>query len=93
MLMPRTERIEMARRGARSAKDGWRRRITADPRVCGGVPCVAGTRVMVSVILDNIAAGLSPQEIVEHYPTLALEDVRAAAAYAAELAKGHVLAP
>lgn len=61
--------------------------ITADPQVCHGKPCIAGTRIMVSVVLDNLAAGMTPEEIVASYPTLTVAGVRAAVAYAAELAK------
>jgi uncharacterized protein (DUF433 family) len=43
-------------------------RISVDPEVCHGKPCIKGTRILVSVILDNLAAGLTPQEIVEEYP-------------------------
>jgi len=48
---------------------------------------------MVSVILDNLAEGLSPEEIVEDYPPLTLEDVRAAVAYAAALTREEELVP
>ena len=61
----------------------WHDRIVADPAVCHGKACIRGTRVMVSVVLDNLAAGLSPDEIVSSYPSLTLDDVRAAVAYAA----------
>ena len=61
--------------------------ISSDPQVCHGKPCIAGTRIMVSVALDNMAAGLTPAEIVAAYPTLTVAGVRAALAYAAELAK------
>ncbi|HEY7066853.1 MAG TPA: DUF433 domain-containing protein [Chloroflexota bacterium] len=56
-------------------------RISVNPNVCHGQACIAGTRIMVSIILDCLAAGMSEQEIVAEYPTLAVEDVRAAAAY------------
>lgn len=65
----------------------WRERITTDPAVCHGRACIRGTRVMVSVILDNLAAGKSPDEILRVYPSLADADVRAAMAYAADLAR------
>jgi uncharacterized protein (DUF433 family) len=65
----------------------WQDRITVKPNVCHGKPCITGTRIMVTVILDNLADGLSPDEIVEEYPPLTLEDVRAALAYAAALAR------
>ncbi len=66
-------------------------RISADPQVCHGKACIKGTRIMVSVILDNLAAGVSPEEILKSYPTLSSEDIQAAIAYAAELAKERVV--
>lgn len=66
-------------------------RISSDPAICHGKACIRGTRVMVSVILDNLAAGLTADEIVASYPSLALEDVRAAIAYAAEIARERIL--
>ena len=63
----------------------WKALIRSDPQVCHGKPCIAGTRIMVSVVLDNLAAGLTPEEIVAAYPTLTVVGVRAAAAHAAEL--------
>ena len=71
----------------------WRERIHADPEICHGKPCVRGTRIMVSVILDNLAEGLTPQEIVDDYPPLALEDIQAALSYAATLAREEELVP
>jgi uncharacterized protein (DUF433 family) len=68
-------------------------RISVDPEVCHGKPCIKGTRILVSVILDNLAAGLTPQEIVEEYPPLTLEDIQAALAYASELAREEELLP
>ena len=65
----------------------WTEHITVDPVICHGKACIRGTRVLVSVVLDNLAAGLSPEEIVSSYPSLRLDDVAAAIAYAAELAK------
>jgi len=69
----------------------WRERITTDPQVCHGRACIRGTRVPVSVVLDNLAAGLSPDEIVRSFPSLSVEDVRAAMSYAAELANERIL--
>ena len=68
----------------------WRERISADPDVCHGKACVKGTRVMVSVVLDNIAAGEAPDAIAEAYH-ITPDDVHAALLYAAELAKESVL--
>jgi uncharacterized protein (DUF433 family) len=65
-------------------------RIAIDSAVCHGQPCIKGTRVLVTVVLDALAAGLGPDEIVTHYPTLTSEDVRAAAAYGAWLAKQEI---
>ncbi len=62
-------------------------RITSDPEVCGGRPCVRGTRIEVAVVLDALAEGLSTESIVDHYPSLKPVDVLAAIAYAAELAR------
>lgn len=57
-------------------------RISVDPEVCHGKACIAGTRIMVSVIMDNLAAGLSHKEILESYPSLKPEDIHTAIAYA-----------
>lgn len=64
----------------------WRDRISVDPAVCHGKPCIRGTRIFISVILDNLAAGESVDDIIENYPGLSSDDVQAALAYAAELA-------
>jgi len=64
----------------------WRDRLSSDPEICHGKVCIRGTRIFVSVILDNLAAGLTAEEIVVEYPTLTVEDVHASIAYAAELA-------
>jgi uncharacterized protein (DUF433 family) len=69
----------------------WQDRIMVDPRVCHGKACIRGTRVMVSVILDNLAANVPTEEILRSYPTLRPEDVQAAIAYAAELARERVI--
>ena len=64
----------------------WRRRISIDPNVCHGKACIKGTRVMVSVILDNLAEGESYESIISGYHVV-LEDIQAAIAYAADLAE------
>jgi uncharacterized protein (DUF433 family) len=61
--------------------------ISVDPLICHGKACIKGTRVMVSIILDNLAAGVSSGEILKSYPTLNPDDIKAALAYGAELAK------
>lgn len=70
----------------------WRDHITVDPLVCHGKACITGTRVMVSVILDNLAAGLTVDEIRQSYPSVSAEAIQAAMAYAAELAHEWVVA-
>lgn len=68
-------------------------RISVDPKVCHGKPCIRGTRIMVSVILDNLAEGATPEEIVRDYPPLESEDAKAAIAYAAELVNEEEMLP
>ncbi len=72
------------------SKPNWRDRIVSDPKVCHGQACVRNTRIPVSVVLDNLAAGLSPDAIVQSYPSLTAEDVRASVGYAADLARERV---
>jgi uncharacterized protein (DUF433 family) len=60
-------------------------RITIDPRVCGGKPCIRDTRIYIAVILDGLAEGMTAEQIQDHYPQLTIEDIHAALAYAAEL--------
>ena len=62
-------------------------RISVDPQICHGKACIKGTRIIVTVILDNLAAGISSEEIIKSYPTLCPEDIQAAIYYGAELAK------
>lgn len=69
----------------------WRNRITVDPNVCHGKACIKGTRVMVSVVLDILAAEISRDEILTSYPSLAGEDIDVLTAYAAELARKRVV--
>jgi uncharacterized protein (DUF433 family) len=70
----------------------WHQYIDSNPAVCHGAACVKGTRIPVSVVLDNLAAGLLPDELVRSYPSLTLEAVRAAIAYAAELSHERLMA-
>lgn len=69
----------------------WRNYITVDPNVCHGQACLKGTRITASVVLDNLAAGLAPDEIIQSYPSLTREAIRATMIYAAELARERVL--
>jgi uncharacterized protein (DUF433 family) len=68
----------------------WQDRISSDPNICHGKPCIKGTRVMVSVILDNLAAGETHDEIKRGYH-IEEEDIQAALHYAASLASDRVI--
>jgi uncharacterized protein (DUF433 family) len=69
----------------------WQNYITVDPTICHGRACIKGTRIMVSVVLDNLAAGLTPDEIIKSYPSLNFKSIQATIAYAAELARERIL--
>ncbi len=66
-------------------------RISIDPNVCFGKPCIKGTRIWVSLILDFLASGESPEEILAAYPQLSADDIRAAIAYGAEVVRERVI--
>lgn len=70
----------------------WQEHVTVDPTICHGKACIRGTRVLVSSILDNIAAGETKEAILESYPTITVEAINAAIAYAADLARERVIA-
>ncbi len=65
------------------------RRITVDPRVMGGKPCIRGMRVTVGMIVEAIAAGRSLPDLLADFPYLEEEDIRQALSYAARLAQGR----
>jgi uncharacterized protein (DUF433 family) len=65
--------------------ENWRQRISVDPAICHGKACIRGTRIMVSVIIDNIAAHVTPEEILRSYPDITALDIDAALSYAAAL--------
>ena len=69
----------------------WRDYIITDPMVCHGQACIKHTRIPVSVVLDNLAAGLSDDEILKSYPALTQKAIRAATAYAAEITRERVV--
>jgi uncharacterized protein (DUF433 family) len=66
-------------------------RISIDPRICFGKPCIKGTRIWVSLILDFLASGETEAQILAAYPQLQPEDIRAAFAYAAEIARERIV--
>ena len=62
-------------------------RISIDPRICFGKPCIKGHRIWVSLVLDLLSTGLSIEEVLEEYPQLTREDVLACVAYGAEMSR------
>ncbi|MEN9762169.1 MAG: hypothetical protein RI906_1995 [Pseudomonadota bacterium] len=68
-------------------------RITIDPNVCHGKPCVRGLRYPVEVVLQWLAAGMTPQEIIDDYPDLELADIHAVLAFAARLSRIRHIEP
>jgi uncharacterized protein (DUF433 family) len=72
--------------------NSWHERVVADPAICHGKPCIKGTRIFVSIILDNLAEGNSEAQILADYPGLTHEDILAAVGYAADLARERIVA-
>lgn len=66
-------------------------RISIDPNICFGRPCIKGTRIWVSLVLDFLASGSTEEEILKEYPQLTHEDVLAAIAYGSEAARERIL--
>jgi uncharacterized protein (DUF433 family) len=66
-------------------------RISIDPNICFGKPCIKGTRIWVSLILDYLASGMSEREIIEEYPQLSHTDILAAIAYGAEASRERII--
>ena len=69
----------------------WRDYIIVDPEVCHGKACIAGTRVLVTTVLDNLASDMDSEEITGSYPSVSPDAVQAALRYAAELANERVV--
>ncbi len=69
----------------------WREQIIVDPLICHGQACIRGTRIMASIVLDNLAAGMSVEELLKSYPSLTRDSVLAAMAYAADLARDRTV--
>ena len=70
----------------------WRKHITSDPDICHGKPCITGTRVMISVILDCLVAEMTPEQIMDEYPSVTKSGILAALAYSSELTQERILA-
>ena len=72
-------------------RDALLKRISVDPNVCFGRPCIRGTRIWVSLIVDNLAEGVSEEELLKAYPQITREDIRAALGYAAEMTRERII--
>jgi uncharacterized protein (DUF433 family) len=70
-----------------TAMDDLLTRITVDPAICHGKPCLRGLRYPVELILDLLSADMTPEDILTDYPDLERDDIRAALAYAAQLSR------
>ena len=66
-------------------------RISSDPAVCGGKPCVRGHRIWVSLVLDLMASGMSTEDILKEYPQLRAEDILACVAYGSEMTRERTI--
>lgn len=75
------------------ARELWKSRVVADPAIHHGEPCIRGTRIPVAIIVGSVADGLSAAEVIEEYPQLTPDDIRAALKYAAEAVQHEVLIP
>ena len=71
----------------------WKSRITLDPEILAGKPIIKGTRITVEFILDLLANGWTDEGIIENYPQLEKEDIRAALRYATNLLKEEMVYP
>ena len=66
-------------------------RISIDPNICFGKPCIRGHRIWVSLILDFLASGMTISELLEEYPSIERDDILACIAYGAEMARDHYI--
>lgn len=73
------------------SKDELIKHISIDPNICFGRPCIRGTRIWISLILENLADGISFDEILAAYPQLKNDDIRAAIAYGAEISRERIV--
>ncbi len=71
----------------------WRDHITVDPQILVGKPVVKGTRISVELVIDLLAAGWTQEQVLDSYPTLKTDDVRACLAYASEILHSEKVFP
>jgi uncharacterized protein (DUF433 family) len=83
--------VILVRQMDNSAINALLERIAIDPEVCDGKPCIKGTRIWVSLVLDCLADGMTEAELLAEYPQLVRQDVLAAIAYGAEVARERIV--
>lgn len=66
-------------------------RITVDPAICHGKPCIRGHRIWVSLVVDLLADGMTIEQVIKQYPGLEPDDIRACMAYAAEMTRERII--
>ncbi len=71
----------------------WQSRIIVDPDIHHGNPCIKGTRIPVSMVIASLAEGMGSEEIIQQYPQLTADDIRAALAYAADAMRQEAILP
>ncbi len=76
---------------SRMRREDLAKHISIDPKVCFGRPVIRGTRIWVTLIVDNLAEGVSEEELLRAYPQLTRDDIRAALGFAAEMTRERVL--
>ena len=72
-------------------REELRKHISIDPQICFGKPCIRGTRIWVSLVVDNLAENVSESELLAAYPQLTPTDIRAALAFAAEMTRERII--
>ena len=72
-------------------KDELLSRISIDPSVCFGKPCIRGHRIWVSLVLDFLSSGMTVEEVLEQYPHVKREDILACIAYGSEMSREHTV--
>jgi uncharacterized protein (DUF433 family) len=84
-----TNLLKFQNRAQWMINDALLARVQVDPEVCAGRPHIRGTKIHIAIILDALTQGLTPRRIVEHYPCLELDDIRAAVGYASQIAANN----
>jgi uncharacterized protein (DUF433 family) len=69
----------------------WQNYIVVNPKICHGKACIKGTRIMIAIILDNLANGMTPEDLMKEYPSLNSKSIQAAIKYAAEIVRERVI--